>query len=72
VRVVFNDGRPPLEVDPLESGPRFPVNFYLAYFPLQGRTEDWVVARIEALDRGGRVVASCRTGPLPEGTCTER
>ena len=72
VRVVFNDGRPPLEVDPLESGPRFPVNFYLAYFPLQGRTEDWVVARIEALDRGGRVVASCRTGPLPEGTCAER
>jgi hypothetical protein len=72
VRVVFNDGRPPLEVDPLESGRRFPVNFYLAFFPLQGRPEDWVVARIEALDRGGRVVASCRTGPLPEGTCAER
>jgi hypothetical protein len=72
VRVLFSDGRPPLEVEPIESGRRFPVNFYLAYDPMQGKTDDWVVARIQALDRGGRVVASCRTGFLPKGTCAER
>jgi len=71
VRVVFNDGRPPLEVAPLASGPRFPVNFYLTYYPMPGRTEHWVVAQVQALDRDGHVVASCRTGTLPRGTCAE-
>jgi hypothetical protein len=71
VRVLFHDGRAPLEVEPLQAGPRFPVNFYIAFYPQQGRTEDWLVAKVVALDAAGHVVASCRTGYLPEGTCTE-
>jgi hypothetical protein len=72
VRVLFKDGRPPRELVPFEGGPRFPVNFYLAYYPLKGRTQNWVVAQVLGLDRAGRVVARCRTGFLPNDTCAER
>lgn len=71
VRVVFNDGRKPLEVTPVRAGSRFPVNFYIAYFPQEGSSGGWRVAQVLALDRERRIVASCRTGPLPQGTCAE-
>ena len=60
VRVVFNDGRKPLEVTPVRAGPRFPVDFYIVYFPQQGSSSGWRVAQVLALDRDGRVIASCR------------
>ena len=71
VRVLFSDGRPPLEVAPVKAGARFPVNFYVAFYPQQGSSRGWVVAQVLALDRAGRIVARCRTGPLPEDTCAE-
>jgi hypothetical protein len=71
VRVVFNDGRKPLEVTPVRAGARFPVNFYIAYFPQQGSSGGWRVAQVLALNRERRIVARCQTGPLPQGTCAE-
>jgi hypothetical protein len=67
VRVLFNDGRPPVEVPPVRAGPRFPVDFYIAYFPQQGSSGGWRVAQVLALDRDGRVIASCRASD----TCAE-
>jgi hypothetical protein len=67
VRVVFNDGRPPVEVPPARAGPRFPVDFYIAYYPQQGSSGGWRVAEVVALDRDGRVLASCRT----KDSCSE-
>ena len=66
VRLMFNDGRKPLEVTPVQAGARFPVNFYIAYFP-QGASGGWRVARVVALDRDGRTIAQCRT----KDTCVE-
>jgi Sigma-70 region 2 len=67
VRVLFNDGRKPLETTPVRAGPRFPVDFYIVYFPQQGSPGGWRVAQVLALDRDGRVIASCRT----RDTCSE-
>jgi hypothetical protein len=67
VRVMFNDGRKPLEVTPVRAGPRFPVDFYIVYYPQQGASGGWRVARVLALDKDGRVLASCRT----KDTCVE-
>jgi hypothetical protein len=61
VRLVFKDGRAPVEVAPVQAGARFPVNFYIAYFPQQGASGGWRVARVVALDRDGRTIAQCRT-----------
>ncbi|HEX7148236.1 MAG TPA: hypothetical protein VF512_12040 [Actinomycetota bacterium] len=66
VRVVFNDGRKPLEVTPVRAGPRFPVDFYILYYPQQG-SGGWRVEQVLALDRDGRIIASCRT----RDTCSE-
>jgi len=52
---------------PVQAGARFPVNFYIAYFPQQGASGGWRVARVLALDRDGRTIAHCRT----KDTCAE-
>jgi hypothetical protein len=67
VRLVFNDGRKPLEITPVRAGSRFPVDFYIVYYPQQGASGGWRVARVLALDKDGRVLASCRT----KDTCAE-
>jgi hypothetical protein len=71
VRVLFNDGRKPLEVTPVRAGPRFPVDFYVLYFPQSGSSGGWRVAQVLALDRDGRIVARCRTGTGRVDTCAE-
>ena len=67
VRVLFNDGRKPLETTPVRAGPRFPVDFYILYFPQQGSSGGWRVEQVLALDRDGRILASCRA----MDTCAE-
>jgi len=67
VRVIFTDGRKPQEITPVRAGPRFPVDFYILYYPQQDASGGWRVARVLALDRDGRVLASCRT----KDTCAE-
>jgi hypothetical protein len=70
VRVVFGDGRPPIQVRVRTAGATFPVNFYIAYYPQPGPSEEWVVDQVVALDASGREVARCRERP-PPGTCVE-
>jgi hypothetical protein len=67
VRVVFNDGRRPVEITPIQAGARFPVNFYIASFPRQDASGGRRVAEVLALDRDGRIVAHCQT----KDTCAE-
>lgn len=73
VRVLFGDGRPPVQVPVLKAGAAFPVNFYIAFYPQPGPQRGpsgWAVDQLVALDPSGRVVARCRQRP-PPGTCTE-
>jgi hypothetical protein len=74
VRVLFGDGRPPLQVPVLKAGAAFPVSFYIAFYSQPGRqrapSEGWVVDQVVALDASGREVARCRDRP-PPGTCIE-
>jgi hypothetical protein len=67
VRVLFSDGRKPLDVPPIRAGSRFPVDFYIVYFPQQGASGGWRVAEVLALDRDGRVITRCRI----RDTCAE-
>jgi hypothetical protein len=74
VRVLFGDGRPPLQVPVLKAGAAFPVSFYIAFYPQPGRqrapSEGWAVDQVVALDASAREVARCRERPQP-GTCIE-
>jgi hypothetical protein len=74
VRVLFADGRPPLQVPVVKAGGAFPVNFYIAFYsqrrPQGGPSEEWAVDQVVALDPSGREVARCRERP-PPGTCIE-
>jgi hypothetical protein len=63
VRVRFRDGRPPLEVRVIQAGNRYPVNFYVAFFPRSGAGKDWAPAEVTAFDAHGRQVAGCTIGP---------
>ena len=74
VRVLFADGRPPVQVPVLKAGAAFPVNFYIAFYPQprpqRAPSEGWAVDKVVALDPSGRVVAQCSERP-PPGTCIE-
>ena len=63
VRVEFHDGRRPLDLPVIDAGPRYPVNFYAAFFPQDpgrpGRPRAWEVAKLTAIDAAGRPVAGC-------------
>jgi hypothetical protein len=63
VQVRFRDGRPPLELRVIESGNRYPVNFYVGFFPESGPEYDWAPAAVAAFDAEGRQVAGCTIGP---------
>jgi hypothetical protein len=69
VRLRFRDGRPPMDLNIIKAGSRYPVNFYAGFFP-QGPTSPeqggWAAATLTALDAAGRTVATCRVGP-PDG-----
>jgi hypothetical protein len=63
VRVEFGDGRRPLDLPVIDTGGRYPVNFFAAFFPQDpgrpGRPRPWTVARLTAIDAAGRPVATC-------------
>jgi hypothetical protein len=63
VQVRFRDGRPPLELRVIQSGDRYPVNFYIGFFPEGGSEDDWAPAAVAAFDAQGRQVAGCTIGP---------
>jgi hypothetical protein len=62
VRLIRPGGNPPLDLEPLESGGEFPVNFFVAVVPWPGSKEQMPVQRLVALDGSGRAITSCRLG----------
>jgi hypothetical protein len=59
VRFILAGGKPPLDLQPLQSGNDFPVNFFVAVVPWPGSKETLPVQRLIALDNSGREIASC-------------
>jgi hypothetical protein len=72
VRVEFRDGRPPLDLPVIDTGGRYPVNFYASFFAQdpgrRGRPWPWTVARVTAIDAAGRPVAACSVGSRDDRT----
>jgi hypothetical protein len=62
VRFILAGGKPPLDLEPLQSGSDFPVNFFVAVIPWPGSKEKLPVERLIALDGSGRAMTSCWLG----------
>jgi hypothetical protein len=62
VRLILAGGRPPLDLEPLQSDSEFPVNFFVAVVPWRGSKERLPVERVIALDGRGRAITSCWLG----------
>ena len=62
VRLILAGGKPPLDLEPLQSGSDFPVNFFVAVVPWPGSKEKLPVERLIALDGSGRTITSCWLG----------
>ena len=72
VRVLFDMGIPPLELEPIQAGNRFPRNFYAGFYrqPAKDkRPATWQVVRVVAYDQGGHQVAECQAAPGPGNSC---
>ena len=72
VRVLFDSGIPPLDLEPIRAGNRFPVNFFAGFYRMPAKDErpaTWQVVGIVAYDEAGRKVAECRVGGGPGGSC---
>ena len=61
VRVLFHKGIAPLDQQPIQSGDRFPRNFFVGFYrqPEKDTHLQWYVARVVAYDQAGRKVAEC-------------
>jgi hypothetical protein len=70
VRLLLEDGRPPLEFGLVDPGDRFPVKFFLDLFAVAS-AKRWAIARVLALDQAGRVIAQCTPGAPPVGDCRD-
>jgi hypothetical protein len=72
IRVLFDLGIPPLELQPIQAGDRFPVNFYAGWYQLPAkdkRPATWQVVRVIAFDKDGRKVAECQATSGPGHSC---
>jgi hypothetical protein len=72
IRVLFDMGIPPLELQPIQAGDRFPVNFYAGFYrqPAKDkRPATWQVVRVIAYDEAGRQVAECQAKGGPGYSC---
>jgi hypothetical protein len=71
VRVLFRSGIAPLELTPIQSGDRFPRNFFVGFYrqPRKQTQAEWFVTRVVAYDRAGRIVADCSVPPGPGPDC---
>jgi hypothetical protein len=72
VRVLFDMGIPPLELEPIQSGDRFPVNFYVGFYRQPARDKrpaTWQVVRVIAYDEAGAKVAECQASGGPGHSC---
>jgi hypothetical protein len=54
----------------IDTGGRYPVNFYASFFPQDpgrpGRPRRWTVAKLTAIDAAGRPVATCPVEAPPD------
>jgi hypothetical protein len=72
VQVRFDMGIPPLDLTPIPTDDRFPVNFYAGAYrqPAKDRRPaTWQVTGVVAYDQAGNEVAACRFGGDPAHTC---
>jgi hypothetical protein len=72
VRFILAGGKPPLDLEPLQSGSEFPVNFFVAMVPWPGSKEKLPVERLIALDGSGRAITSCWLGDRDPSCGRER
>jgi hypothetical protein len=70
VQVRFRDGRPPLHLGVVKAPDRYPVNFYIGFFPGAGSEQAWPPSEVAAFDAEGRQLARCTIGP-PWNTPTD-
>ena len=71
VRVLFRKGIAPLELEPIQAGDRFPVNFYVGFYrqPSEDKNLEWWVTKVVAYDQAGRKVAECQAAAGPGSDC---
>jgi hypothetical protein len=71
VRVTFRPGTSPLDLIPIQTDDRFPVNFYNGFYRQPGRDTklEGFVATVTAYDRAGGAVAQCQATPGPGHSC---
>jgi hypothetical protein len=72
VRVLFDMGIPPLELEPIQAGDRYPVNFYAGFYRLPAkdkRAATWQVVQVVAYDDAGQKVAECQAKGGPGHNC---
>ena len=71
VQVLFRKGIAPLELEPIQSGDRFPVNFYAGFYrqPEEDKNLNWWVTKVVAYDQAGRKVAECQATAGPGHSC---
>jgi hypothetical protein len=72
VRVLFDSGIPPLDLQPIQAGDRFPVNFYAGWYQQPAKEKrplTWQVVRVVAYEKDGRKVAECQATPGPGHSC---
>jgi hypothetical protein len=71
VQVLFRKGIAPLELEPIQTDDRFPVNFYVGFYrqPNEDKNLEWWVTKVVAYDKAGRKVAECQAAAGPGDNC---
>jgi hypothetical protein len=67
LRILFRNA-PPIDLEPLELGPQFPVKFYALSY-LQPAKTAWMPERVAAYNQAGRKIAECWAGTGPGNAC---
>lgn len=71
VHVLFRKGIAPLELEPIQAGDRFPINFYVGFYrqPEEEKHLEWWVTKVVAYDQAGHKVAECQATAGPGHNC---
>jgi hypothetical protein len=71
LQVLFRKGIAPLELEPIQAGDRFPVNFYVGFYrqPEEEKNLEWWVTKVVAYDQTGHKVAECQATAGPGHNC---
>jgi hypothetical protein len=71
VQVLFRKGIAPLELTPVQTDDRFPVNFFAGFYPQpeEDKNLEWFVTKVIAYGQAGQKVAECHTTGGPGPSC---